>query len=383
MGIKVCHVTSVHPRYDTRIFHKECTSLAKAGYDVTLLVADNKAPEVRNGVKIISADFKPKSRMDRIMHSAKVMLVDALKIDAEIYHIHDPELLPVAKKLKQHGKKVIFDSHEDVPAQILNKHWIPAPLRKPCSWAYSIYANSILRELDYIIGVTPHLVEKLRSINPRVEMITNFPIVDSIGEYISLHKTDKKKTNVIVFAGGVTEQWSHEQILEAIEGLDVEYKLAGPSTTQYIDTLKQYPSWKQVDYLGRIPHEKVPELFVTSAVGMAILQYSPNSDSKHGTLGNTKLFEYMIAGLPVICTDFELWEEIIDKWHCGICVNPKDVKAIGRAINYLVQNPQIAGVMGSNGKCAVHQEYNWGMEEKKLIATYSKVFENTLRCVDR
>lgn len=54
MTVKVCHVTSVHQRYDTRIFHKECTSLAKAGYDVTLLVADNKEPEIRNGEKIIS-----------------------------------------------------------------------------------------------------------------------------------------------------------------------------------------------------------------------------------------------------------------------------------------------------------------------------------------
>ena len=369
MAVKVCHVTSVHQRYDTRIFHKECTSLAKAGYDVILLVADNKAPEVRNGVKIISADFKPKSRWDRIMHSSSVMFKYAMQVNAEIYHLHDPELLPVAKRLKQSGKKVIFDSHEDVPAQILNKYWIPKYMRKPCALAYSSYANAILRNVDFIIGVTPHLVEKLRLVNPHVEMITNFPILGECPQRIM--KVDY--TNIITFAGGVTEQWSHEIILQAIEKLDVKYKLAGPASEDYLQRLKEYPSWEKVEYMRKIPHEDVSEMFRQSAIGMAVVQYSPNSDGKHGTLGNTKLFEYMMAGLPVICTDFTLWKEIVEKYHCGICVNPNDVNAVRDAINYLIQHPQEANDMGSNGREAVIRKFNWAFEECKLYELYASI----------
>ena len=369
MAVKVCHVTSVHQRYDTRIFYKECTSLAKAGYDVTLLVADNKAPEVRNGVKIISADFKPKSRWDRIMHSSSVMFKYTMQVNAEIYHLHDPELLPVAKRLKQSVKKVIFDSHEDVPAQILNKYWIPKYMRKPCALAYSSYANAILRNVDFIIGVTPHLVEKLRLVNPRVEMITNFPILEAC------HQNPIKEScaNVIAFAGGVTEQWSHEIILQAIENVDVTYKLAGPASDDYIQRLKQYPSWEKVGYMGKIPHEAVLEMFRQSAIGMAILQYSPNSNGKYGTLGNTKLFEYMMAGLPVICTDFTLWKEIVEKYHCGICVDPNDVSAVRESISYLIQHPQEAVNMGSHGQTAVRKEFNWSVEEVKLLNLYSEI----------
>ena len=99
--MRICHVTSVHQRYDTRIFHKECTSLANAGYDVILLVADGKKDEVRNGVKIVSIDYVPTSRYRRILLSGHVMFRAAQQIDAEIYHLHDPELLPFGKKLKR------------------------------------------------------------------------------------------------------------------------------------------------------------------------------------------------------------------------------------------------------------------------------------------
>ncbi len=372
MSVKVCHVTSVHQRYDTRIFHKECTSLAKEGYDVTLLVADNKAPEVRSGVKIISADFKPASRLDRIMHSSRVMFKYAMQVDAEIYHLHDPELLPVAKKLKQNGKKVIFDSHEDVPSQILHKHWIPKLLRKPCSEVYSIYSGMVLRKLDFVIGVTPHLIKKLRRVNPNVEIITNFPIIDF---YTDVEETapTTRWNNVIAFAGGVTPQWSHEIILRAIENLDVQYKLAGAAGEEYMNKLQDYPAWKKVNFLGKISHEEVGKMLKQSSVGMALLRYSPNSNGKEGTLGNTKLFEYMMAGIPVICTNYTLWAEIIDKWHCGICVSPDDVEAIRDAINYFIHNPRKTQEMGNAGRLAVKTEFNWSIEEKKLLHLYMSI----------
>ena len=87
MPIKVCHITSVHQRYDTRIFHKECTSLANAGYDVTLLVADGKKDEISNGVNIVSIDYAPTSRYKRILLSGHIMFKAARQIDAlKEYH---------------------------------------------------------------------------------------------------------------------------------------------------------------------------------------------------------------------------------------------------------------------------------------------------------
>lgn len=370
MNIKVCHVTSVHTRYDTRIFYKECTSLANAGYDVTLLVADGKPEETRNDVKIVSADFVPTSRYKRILLSGRVMYKAAMQIDAEIYHLHDPELLPVGRKLKAAGKKVIFDSHEDVSGQILRKEWIPRILRLPVSCVYSAYAGHVLKMMDYLITVTPAIVEKLKKINHKIELITNYPIINAINRD---RRENPYGNPVFVFAGGISRQWRHETILEALEKLNARYLLMGWGESSYIDSLKNFPSWEKVEYLGKVTQEDVKKNFKHCVAGLAIVDYSPNANGNVGTLGNTKLFEYMQAALPVICTDFILWRDIITKWECGICVPPDDVGALCHAMQYLIDNPDIALKMGANGRKAIRSEFNWEIEEEKLLSLYESL----------
>lgn len=368
--IHICHITSAHRRYDERVFFKECISLANAGYDVTLLVADGKPDEIRNGVKIVSATDIPKSRFQRIIKSSNVMYKKALKVDAEIYHLHDPELLPLARKLLKENKKVIFDSHEDVCGQISGKKWIPIFLRPIVSYFYRYYSNFVLSQLDYLIGVTPHLVEKLKIINPNSELITNYPEINLNDNYL---EKSVKKTNSFCYAGGITEQWNHETILSALEDSDATYHLIGRVDPEFMSKLQKYKSWNKVKYYGQVPHKKVGILIGSCSVALAVLDYSRNTCGKIGTLGNTKLFEYMLAKLPVICTDFILWKEIIDKWKCGICIPPGDVDALQKAMQYMIDNPDKAKKMGENGRRVVLEEFNWGIEEKKLISLYQKL----------
>lgn len=106
--IKICHVTSAHSRYDVRVLHKECKSLADNGFDITLLVNDNLPNDSIDGVKIVSTQIKPKNRYDRIVKSKKEIKKLMLDIDAGIYHFHDPELLPEATWIKKAGEKSNF-----------------------------------------------------------------------------------------------------------------------------------------------------------------------------------------------------------------------------------------------------------------------------------
>jgi len=140
--------------------------------------------------------------------------------------------------------------------------------------------------------------------------------------------------------------------------------------------LKAYPAWVQVDYLGKIPHAKVADELAASIAGMALLQPGRNTDWKNGTIGNTKIFEEMMAGLPVICTDFVLWKEFVDRYHCGICVKPDDAEQISAAIRYLLDHPEEARQMGENGRRAVKEEFNWSVEEKKLLALYEDILKS-------
>lgn len=108
--IKVCHMTSAHDPEDIRIFHKECVSLAKAGYDVYLVQPGDSYE--KNGVHLVGLSAPAQGRMEHFLHSAKNAYKKALEVDADIYHLHDPELLGYGLKLKRRGKKVTFDSHE-------------------------------------------------------------------------------------------------------------------------------------------------------------------------------------------------------------------------------------------------------------------------------
>ena len=109
----VCILTSVHPAFDVRIYHKEAKTLVQAGYNVTLIAQNNK-DEIVDGVNIIALP-KPKNRFVRIFGLTWRVFCLALGQHAGVYHFHDPELIFIGVLLRLLGKKVIYDVHEDVP----------------------------------------------------------------------------------------------------------------------------------------------------------------------------------------------------------------------------------------------------------------------------
>lgn len=362
--IKVCHMTSAHAPRDTRIFYKECVSLAKAGYEVFLVERGESFDEA--GVHVIGVGLPSGSRLSRMTSFSKKIYEAALALDADIYHFHDPELLPYGLKLRRKGKKVIFDSHEHTVEAIMEKKWLPAPLRKLTYWTFRGYQASICRKLSAIITVSPHMVAFFKQYNLNTVQIANFPI------FLQDDSAVSPRENRIIFAGGISDQWMHVSILKALEQIPgCRYTLCGPVQDNYLAQLQSLPGWSKTDYLGRIPHEKVAEQMARCAVGLAVLRPGRNSDWKNGTIGNTKIFEEMMAGLPVVCTDFVLWKEFVDRWHCGICVDPENVDEIAGAIRYLLDHPEEARRMGENGRRAVKEEFNWAVEERKLLALYS------------
>ncbi len=364
---KICHVTSAHNRYDIRIFEKECSSLANKGYDTYLVVNDDKGNEENNGVKIVSTNMTIKGRWSRMVTSMKSIYKKILEVDADIYHFHDPELLQLVNKLSKKDKQIIFDAHEDTELQIMDKEWIPYFLRKMVASMYRSYAKKRFKKCCGIITVTPQIVNKMQTYNPNVEMITNYPVIDSME---CSDKTSKEK--YLFFAGGVSKQWCHDRIINAIENVEgIRYKIAGPADSDYLESLKKLPGWSKVDYLGKIPHDEVFELYYNAVAGMAINECTQIKGE--GTLGNTKLFEIMSAQVPVICTNYTLWKAVVEDNECGICVDSTNIKEITEAIQRIIDNPDKAQIMGENGRKTVVKKYNWKNEEDKLVSFYSKL----------
>jgi glycosyltransferase involved in cell wall biosynthesis len=341
-----------------------CSSLSAEGYDVYLLVMDSLADEVKNGVKIVSAKYVPKNRFDRLINSRRRLLHKALELNCDLYHLHDPELMPLAVKFKKCGKKTIFDSHEDIPGQLSEKTWIPKCLRKAVAKLYEQYEKWTLKRISGAIGARESDRGRFSKYNKNVAVITNYPIITPMGD--NTHKSPR----TFSYAGGVSPQWNHDIVLDALSEVDATYDLMGKAEEAYLSMLQDKPAWSKVKYRGKVPFAEASIHILQSVAGLALLQYGANTNWHQGNLANTKLFENMLAAIPVICTDFEIWKAIIDEYKCGICINPRDKEALVQAMNWVLTNPDEATAMGQRGRKAVETVYNWDTQKTKLLELY-------------
>lgn len=353
--MEICHVSSAHGRYDIRIFKKECCSLAKEGYRVYLIINDNKENEYIEGVEIISTGYVPRNRFDRMANSTKIILKKALEVDADIYHLHDPELLTIVPCLKKKKKKVIFDSHEDVPAQIVDKQWVAKRFRKILAKCYEKYQTYIFFKVDALVAATPHIAERISG-KKTVTIVNNYPILDDI---IFQEKPFSERGKIIGYAGSLDENRGKNVVLEAMQGID---------GTLYFASKEKLVGDKIVN-CGVLDRNGVNELYKQSRMGIVL--YMPLAN--HVEAQPIKLFEYMAAGLPVVASNFPLWQEIVVNNSCGICVDPCDVSEIQKACNFLLTNLNEAEKMGKNGRLAVEKSYSWRTEEITLLGLYQKM----------
>lgn len=366
-------MTSVHPRHDIRVCEKECVSLVKAGYDTYLVVNDDKPDEEYKGIHIISTGAVDTVRVWRILRAPARVLKKALDVNAEIYHLHDPELLRISGKLMKAGKKVIYDAHEDTEKQIETKYWIPFFFRRLIGKMYAAYSHSKYSRMNGLISVTPSIIKKLKQYNHNTVMVTNYPIVTDINNN-SNDVSDDRQEKYIFFAGGISEQWCHKTIAKAVERIEgIKYYFAGREYNGFVKEIELAGS--KVEYLGLLSHDEVLKYYKNSIAGMAVLK-SDTQVGNDGTLGNTKLFEVMESGRPVICSDLNLWREIVGKYNCGICVESEDVSSIENAIRYLYKNPEVGNEMGKNGRNAVEREFNWSTQEEILFSLYKQIIES-------
>jgi len=350
---KVCHMTSAHYEEDVRIFHKECVSLAKAGYDV-YLVERGKSYE-KNGVHMIGVGDIPQSRRKRMTEGARRVFETALSLDCDIYHLHDPELLPYGLKLKKMGKKVIFDSHEDVPATILDKEWIPGPLRKTVAELYRGYETRLIGQLDALVAATPYIAGLFEKRAKRSVAVSNFPKLDDI----VFHEDDfADRDRVACYAGGIYDLRGEFIMREAMETIEGELLLAGDHKQEVIEN-----GASVVRYLGTLDRAGVNDLYGRAVVGLCLLKPALNYVNSQPV----KMFEYMAAGLPFVCSDFPLWRQFAEESGAGFCVDPGNTEEIRRAITRLLDDRELAASMGRKGREAVMAHYSWSNEEKTLI----------------
>lgn len=369
MTLTVAHLTSVHQRHDSRVFLKQCRGLATGGFDVSLVVADGLGNAQEDGVSIIDVGRTP-GRLNRMLRASRNVYKAAAKLNADVYHLHDPELLPYGLLLKRKGKTVVYDAHEDVPKQLLAKPYLGPRRLRALADAYALFERYATRRLDGIIAATPSIGEKFRALNGRTAVVNNYPLPDEL-------YTDgswRRKTDTVCYIGGISAARGIREIIGAMDCVDSPARLAlagSFSSAELESEVRSMPGWARTDYLGYLDRKGICELLGRSVAGLVTLHPTPNHLESHPI----KLFEYMSAGIPVIASDFPLWRRIVEDADCGYCVDPADAAAIAERIDGLVAAREEAQRLGENGRNAILRQYNWPNEELTLREFYESLAE--------
>lgn len=362
--IKVCLITSVHSHDDVRIFHREGKSLLEAGYDVTIICPDYEG--VKEDISFIKMPVAQK-RFKRIITSWKTALSLAIRVDADIYHIQDPELIKTGLKLKKMGKKVIFDAHEDIGKQILDKDWINRYFRKIIAHYAEKYIINSCGKFDANICAT----EKIALNYPNSVTVHNYPDEKEMESYHINKKYTLREKN-ICYIGSLSGQRGVTEMAEAMTNVDGKLLLAGQFDSLYLeDTIRRHKNAEKIQLLGKLNRCDVWDLLSESRIGMMVLK---NTVAYQESMP-IKLFEYMMAGIPIIASDFTFWRELVGT-SAVIFVDNSDIDKIAEAMGYLLANPDIAEKMGMAGKEIALKKYNFKTEKQKLINVYEKMMAN-------
>jgi glycosyltransferase involved in cell wall biosynthesis len=364
--VSICHVTSAHTRYDIRIFVKECVTLANLGYKVSLIVADDLGDEIKHGVNIIDVG-KPSRRFSRMLKTPYMIYRKILELKFEVVHFHDPEILLIGYKLAKKGIQVIYDVHEDLPKQVQSKHWIPRMMRPLVSFGVSHLEQFCSKRFVGIITATPIIAKRFSRYNSHVIAVCNYPL---LSELSNLNVNWDSRQDKLSYIGSISRTRGIQELVISLSISHLDLELAGLISGDIsLENLSKLDGYQYVNYIGVLDREQIADLLSRVKIGLVTLLPTPSYVESLPI----KLFEYMLAGIPVIASNFKLWQDIIKKYECGVLVNPHKPQEIANACVFLLNNQDIAKNMGENGRKAVLNYFNWEVESNKLNSFYKKL----------
>ncbi len=368
MVIRVRHLTSVHELGDNRIFYRECKGLADAGYDVALIVGHRSDAPVA-GVAVIGVG-SGRNRVDRATRVVWKVFRAALRERAQIYHLHDPELLWAGLLLKLLGRHVVYDVHEDAPKQIMNKFWIPWWAKRILSVGTLLMERAAAAVFDGIVAATPSIAERFPA--RKTAVVQNFPRLAAARIRDSAPEFDRRP-HAFAYTGQLAAVQGLREIVATAALLPDDLGdaiVAGFFDDEALEReVRASAGWQRIRFLGRVTPDEVLDTIHSARCGVVIDHPISNYLESY----STKMFEYMACGVPVVCSDFPFWRRLVDEAECGITVDPMDPQAVAKVIESLCREPGAARRLGENGRRAILERYNWENEFAKLENLYGRI----------
>jgi glycosyltransferase involved in cell wall biosynthesis len=378
--MNICHITTVHPVKDARIFYRMCRGLAAKKIAVVLIAPGSFAAE---------PFLRPSRWNDNLAQASRplragIALKAALAENADVYHFHDPELIPMALALKilKPASVVIYDVHEDYPSMMRDKYWLPQWLRPSAASAARLANRLAARFLSGIVVADRGVADDFMKIAPgRILLHYNFPALDL---FAHPDGPPPRPMADLVYLGGLSERAGIFVLLDALEILaasDIKptARLAGYTDGEKglatIDAaLRQRGLCEQVEFHGRLPHTQVPGWLRGGRIGLVMLQAVP----KFMKNIPSKMFEYWACGLPVLASDLPPIRQFLVEGENGYLFAPASAVQLAERIAYLLSNSEQCRSLGRAGRRMVETQWNNGRQIADLIDFYERLVAQRL-----
>ena len=367
---KIAHLTTVHHPFDPRIFHKQLKSLRDAGYEAHL-VAPHERSQTVDGVSVVALP-EVNGRYRRILLQGSVYRA-ARALDADCYHFHDPELIPVGYLLKKStGARVIYDMHEN--------YWWHGPLEGRFIRAFERWC---FRWVDHVVVANSSQVGIPQASNCPNTVIKNYSKCSEPERasekgrakalsfpvrliYAGVNSEDRGLFNLIDLAFRVQKGRMESQVeIVGICNREVQRKRAKRQIQQLnIDNhVLSLVGWDQF-----VPWRELMSRCQRAHVGLILWNSTPH----HLETIPTKFFQYMNCGLPILCSDFPRWRRFVETHSCGAVVPPGDVDAAVRVLKRWQSNPDEYRALSAAAREASEQ-YRWKEMGDRLVRLYDEL----------
>jgi glycosyltransferase involved in cell wall biosynthesis len=373
----VCHFSTKHVWDDTRIFYNECCSLQRAGYDVTYIVAEDQASECNvRGVKVVAVS-RPKSKLRRIfcLPWRLYWTIRRMSPRPVICHFHDPELMFVGKILQIQGYRVVYDIHEIVAKQILDKPYLPRFFRRFISIFYILLERLLTFSMAHVYVTEAPVNHPMRS-----AVVRNMPVA---GNHPSRRTDFSSSPFKLIYIGGISRSRGAIRMLEVLwhlrtKGLNAELRVLGwMQPAKLREEMMAYLCSRDLENYCYISRDRVDPNEVTKALheadlGLCLLDTREN----YIRAFPVKIFEYLRAGLPVVATNIKYWRPMVERIGAGIQVDISKPEKIAERIAELIDNPSRLVRMGRNGRKIAEQYWCWDKEQEYLLALYEDILSD-------
>jgi glycosyltransferase involved in cell wall biosynthesis len=381
-------LSAEHSPLDKRVFQKEGISLAAAGFDVVHLCPDEsvESKEV-SGVRLVTYT-RPRGKIGRLRTLPR-LLVMAWRIDADAYHCNEPDSWLVGVLLRLLRRKhVVFDCHEYYPGHI--KRGLAWPLSTLAGWATKYYLQ-LLGLLTHRIVLAKYSVQDDFSWSRgRQVVVLNTTPLKSLEDPPVTAASEKESAGPFTFAhiGVIRRERGSEQLLEAIRVLDrrgiddFRVRIIGEfkdgSEADFFERSVRYGVRDRIEFHRWLPFDEAFSLVRQSHAGVILFQKSLENNVRGMP---HKMFDYMLAGLPVIAPDFAPdIVGVLDPSGAGFLIDTAEPEQLADAMQTLIEDRQLAQKCGRRGRQAVFDRYNWEHDAKILVETYHELFGTAVDC---